>query len=238
MILDEEMLGSLRDSSLEYQELRWIDYSDGVISGINLSVDDNKVVISKGIIKVQGKLYKILIDSIIDVPENDGLYICGLKLKKINEDKFLKTELEVVIEEENKQEIVFEFFRIKRREGAELRKIEKFTGQLEEYNLLNVVNLSKAGMTGEILPKILMIHFAEELLKKQELEVNDKIIAYSILNGVIERKAIETYIQSKHGKENKKNDLNSFYVMLCEILQESDAQIKKENKRIRKMMVE
>ena len=239
MILDREMLDSLKDLSLDYQSLKFQEHSDGIISGLQLRIEGDEVYISQGLIKINGSLYKVLGESSVIIPEEDGEYVCGFSNEVLlKEDKFIKKKLEIVLLKDKKEDLEFSLFKINRRKGAEIRLPEKFTGQLKEYNLLNIVNLASSTASGKMLPKGLMHYFAEELLLKTGLGLEDKLIAYFILNNSIERKTVEKYICEKQGVDCNKADLESLYRILSNILEGIKESKSTNNTTKRKMMVE
>lgn len=56
-ILKTEMLENLRDYPRSFLDIRYQDFSDGIITGMNVTVGENTLTIGRGIVKHKDRLY-------------------------------------------------------------------------------------------------------------------------------------------------------------------------------------
>ena len=56
-ILKKEMLENLKNFPRDFSEIYYKDYGNGIIPGCDISIDSFDIIISRGIIKQNNKLY-------------------------------------------------------------------------------------------------------------------------------------------------------------------------------------
>ncbi len=93
-ILTGELLHKMYSVPKELTELAFVDYSDGVISGLNFSVKDNRLWLSKGLYKHKGNLYLQEADEELEIP--GGEFEENIKYKVILSEDNNATEGENV----------------------------------------------------------------------------------------------------------------------------------------------
>lgn len=204
-ILNKEMLDELREIGQYYTNVLYSLYSNGVIYGITPIIKENKVVIHSGILKHRGEIFKVCRKRELDIPLEDGEYIGFLEKIKLEENdnfKELVFKIDVCLKSDFDSEKQFEIFRIIRREGANLKEMQKFLGLAEEYNTLNLINLKQATKSGECLSEKILKNYASNMLKYKELVSEEKIICLYILNSNYEREFILGYLELENDVTN------------------------------------
>lgn len=204
-ILNKEMLDELRDLGQYFTTTLYLLYSDGVIYGITPTVRENKVIIHSGLIKFGSEIFKIERERELEIPLEDGEYVGFLEKIKLEEnDNFreLSFKIDVCSKEEFEDGKKFELFRIMRREGANLKEMQKFLGLAEEYNTLNLINMKQATKSGESISEKLLKNYASNMLKYKELTSEEKIICLYILNSNYEREFILGYLELENEVSN------------------------------------
>ena len=226
--IEKKMFELLRDNPARILELQYKDYSDGILNGMDLSVDYEKKVIyiESGIFLHSGHIYWLDKKYSARIPENEGHYIVKLRINsKIKERKYLKREIEIITEkaEENTFEIKENELEITRyiwREGAELRQAYgKYEDLDREFNTLNIIYQKYASehIDGTLNPFILQM-WRKEAGEKENLDNYDIQFLFLSANKKIERENIIYYINRKLKKQAANYTNIELYKKLGEIL--------------------
>lgn len=234
-ILDSKILESLRDTPYEFYKLTYSNYSNGIISGVEVYADKNILTIKPGIIKFNDFYYRIKEEVSLDIPLDDGDYILKIEffpkqisnLKKYYEYSF-RFELDLNEVDENKIELA----RIKRREGAEIRNIEEFFGVEKEYNLVSEINKPQSTESGTLISATILKMFAKKMLERKETEGIDDSVCINILSNNFSRELIDIYILKKLNVDSSKSSNTEIYGYLSKIYTNL-----KDNKRVRENRV-
>lgn len=204
-ILDKEMLDEVKNIGLNYIETLYANLDDGVIYGVTPYIgDNNRVIISSGLIKYKKNLLKVNSNLIIDIPIEDGEYICILKVDNIkNTDKFIEIVFSFnLLKNMDIKDDDFEIFRIIRREGASLKEPIIFQGLSKEYNTINIINLKVSTSSGGNLSLKLLKLYAKDMISSKILNEFEKFICFSILNSNCEREFLLNYLQIEDTSKN------------------------------------
>lgn len=223
-ILEKSMLDLLRDNPMEIINLLFQDYSDGVLSGFNFSIDleVNELILEPGILKFDGKIFWEKDTIKIPFPKVEDHYIVKFKLKCYSEEKkYYKRNGEIKTEignNVNKDEL--ELVRFVMREGAELRNnYEKFEDLSREYNTLQVIDMkySSKHKSGTLNPLITSF-WGIEAMERENLSAEDYVFSSVCLNGLVERNIISLYISRKLRVETREYTNREMYDELSKIL--------------------
>lgn len=199
-ILKTEMLEELRDYPREFFNIRFSEYSDGIISGCDIEVTDNFIVVKKGIIKYGGLIYILTEDKPIRYENNNKLVCLKVRfLKRKIEGDFIRNCTEVYLDENIESNVdEMEIARFKLREGAVLRNdyvsFEDFSTEFDTLNIINVPysTIEESSLSPKItryLGKEILrcnlndnfdMYFATLCLQSQNAIVKDVIIAYLV----------------------------------------------------------
>ena len=86
-LLKIEALEELRDFPREFFNIRFKGYSDGIISGCDIEINDNSIEIKKGIAKYNNVIYILNEDESMDYKHNNQLMILKIKFLPENQNK-------------------------------------------------------------------------------------------------------------------------------------------------------
>ncbi|WP_073507714.1 hypothetical protein [Streptobacillus notomytis] len=195
--------------------LKYIDYEEGIISGLHPTTDGEKIFIDKGIYKFSNEV--ILLDEkiYINIPDDEGEFIVYIvtenyeKEYTVNKKIYLKISK---IEEIDSMEVV----RFNLRNGATLKnydyELKKFS---KEYNSLNIneVKYSKTGIN----PKLLKI-WSNKMMELKLEESMDLWISSLCNIETINIEVLKKYIFTKFKYYKEKMTNTEILIKLYEIL--------------------
>ncbi len=200
-ILKQEILENLRDYPREFLDLYFQDYSEGIISGVNLIVGNNTIEIEPGIIKFAGRIY-LLADTVeldyedenqelmikvefLEPEETGNFRVCGSEVRLAEEIELADNELELG--------------RFKLRRGANLRDdYDNFADFATEYNTVNIINVKYSYLKQPTLHPSITDAFAQRLWEQSEVEQLDLMFAATCLNSrAVGRALIVNYLEKK-----------------------------------------
>lgn len=204
-ILKGEMLQNINRYSENFIESYFGDYSNGIISGADLSVEENHIIIAPGIIKNRDKIYvqkevcrleyvgsgreTIIKLRFIDSSVGSGFTSsCG--------EAFLDDDLEMKRDE-------FELGRFNIKKGF-LSTNYKSLGDLQKQSNINIVNAEYAHIGESTLNPLILELFAKEMLDKNSKKVEDKLFLLKCLRSkTVGKQTILNYTKVKNSYSNK-----------------------------------
>lgn len=200
-ILKREMLENLRDYPRNFLDLYFRHYSDGIIAGTNIVVEENNLVITKGIIKAQGRLYFLCQDYILPYVANEKETVLKIRfLEQRDVIDFTSYDTEIFLDTylaigNNELELA----RFKLKSGSKLRaKHDNFQDLATEFNTIIYIHSPYAGIAKSTLHPVILQTFAKELLNFQPSNIYDVSFAYQCLNqDRVQREAILFYLSNR-----------------------------------------
>lgn len=201
-IMKKEYLWSLRDYSFGFMKVQYDEYSDGILSGCSLSVQGNQIIIGPGMAKKDDFVYLFPIAQNVSYCPTEVYTSLKLRLMKkpvsldyidYVTEPFLDEDLEL-----KKNEL--ELCRFKLKKGFELRDQYKDFYDIEtEFDTVNLVRSSWAGLGGPTLAPSITRYFAREALKCRPEQAKDIQFAALCLERetAVPRILIEDYIRYK-----------------------------------------
>jgi len=225
-VLKTGMLDMLRDYPLNFLDIHYQYYSDGIIAGAEVIVDDERLTVSRGIVKYDGRMY--LLEQDYQVRYEATGRETFLKIRFYPEERdsdYYRSLSEIVLSEEASQPNELELTRFKLKEGARLRlDYTSFEDMATEYNTLNLIHRQHAGRTRHTLSPVVTRYFATELLKSGTTDPYDVSCAMQCLNeSAVDRELIELYAANRLRSEHKPYDNGQLHRMLGRILNEAAA---------------
>lgn len=203
-ILTSESLNLLNINFLNYVEINYKNSSDGIISGFNITCENKRVNIEKGILKIDNKIIWSNEDANICLPDEEGRYYCILELEDNTNEYFDILNLKYSFITQQEYENQFILFSIILREGANVSYENKSFYQFrDEYNTIDLIKQKYSVINSKyasISPNITK-NFAKELSKKENLMVEDINFMFCCINSVVSKELIVSYINFKL-KEN------------------------------------
>lgn len=200
-IMKKELLWALRDYSYESLKIQYQDYSNGILKGLEITVEDDCIVLGRGMVKFDEFIY--LVTEPVLVPykaTNEYQVLKGkVRVKDVSPDAILYGIDFVLDRELDRKEDEFEVCRFKLRQGAKLRNQYKAFYDIEtEYDTVNLVHATWAGVDGETMSPVVMRMFGEEIKGCENSDEEDRSICFSILNGnSISRKSLLLYMKDR-----------------------------------------
>lgn len=219
-ILKKEMLENLKNFPRDFSEIFYEDFDEGIISGCNISIDAFDIIVSRGIIKHNNRLYLLDKDyriSYENISNEVMLKITFLDERVDNSFSYFESKIELSSEiflSSNEMELC----RFKMKEGARLReKHVDFSDFSTEFNTLNLINTKYSSYSSYTLhPKIIKT-FARFLLQKST-DSEDYVFSMLCLNSnIIQREILIKYINKKLSLEKTSLSNNEIYEMLNKI---------------------
>ncbi len=219
-ILKKESLWDVRDYAYAGWQLYYADYTDGLLKGCAIRAEDGTLVIGRGMIKFHDFVYLMQEEEKVAYQPHNGWQILkaefsedetNFEYKGYRARFFLDRDMEL---KENQMEMC----RFYLREGSVLRDSYKnFSDMATEYDTINLIHATVAGVGEKTLHPALLLQFGEELWNMREKDAADFGICSLIWNaqGRVERKVIEAYLSGKlvddTAEKVELNDNNRIY---------------------------
>ena len=167
-ILTREMLQALTDYSVGASELRYRDYSDGILCGCELTTTHDRITVHPGILIFHGQAYYIAEEYSLPYEKTNEWMILKARLSDAALTENFKTEeLEIVLEPEkmlHDQEI--EICRFKLQHGAKLRTNYRNFADLEtEFDTMHYTYAKWASYRTPSLSPVILRLFYDEAVK-------------------------------------------------------------------------
>ncbi|MFX3633300.1 MAG: DNA and RNA helicase [Candidatus Pristimantibacillus sp.] len=222
-ILKTDMLDSLRDYPRQMLEIHYAGHSDGILTGADVSIYEDRLTISRGIVKYNGRLYWMEQDQELPYESTGRETIIKIRFSEEPSSRSDMTaySAEIILDEDSvirKGEL--ELGRFKLKQGARLRmNYESFRDMTTEYNTLQFVHVRYSSYGKSTLVPVILRRYAEELLRSGSTDPFDINLAMLILNeGTITLSVIEHYIAARLGSERKPEGNEQLYSSLRRIL--------------------
>lgn len=227
-VLKKEGLEALRDFPYEFARL-WLDnWSDGILSGFDISFrqgvegegeGEGEIVVGAGAVWHEGKIVlaeqEVFSFSLFDSPVR--IRLCFFP-ERTTEDFFV-CPLEISMEAGEQGNGGMELGRFRLSKGARLRKeyrdLQDFS---TAYNTLDVTHVPYAGPDGSTVSPVLLQVFARMLLEKPSAEETDITFALLCLNHPpVSRKCLLWYISRRLGMPYRELNHSEIYHCLVQI---------------------
>lgn len=184
-ILKKEALTAVRDYSYDQLNLMYQEYAPGLLTGGKLTVRENELELSPGILKWQNRI--LLITEPERIPYTATNCMQYLKARIDIDDSLpdLITYIVTLLLDQSEVcgEHDIELCRFHLRQGAKLRGQYKDFYDLEtEYDTINLICAKWGGIGGNTLPPFITQYFADEILKASGKRAEDAAFAYVCLN--------------------------------------------------------
>ncbi len=205
-ILKKESLWDVRDYTYAGWQLYYADYTDGLLKGCAIRAEDGTLVIGRGVMKFHDFVYLMQEEEKVAYQPYNGWQILkaefseaetNFEYKGYRARFFLDRDMEL---KENQMEMC----RFYLREGSVLRDSYKnFSDMATEYDTVNLIHATVAGVGEKTLHPALLLQFGEELWNMREKDAADFGICSLIWNaqGRVELKVIAAYLETRMKKD-------------------------------------
>lgn len=229
-ILKTEMLENLRDVPRDLWDIYLHGYSDGIVAGAELTAADNIVIIAKGIVKYQGRLYLLAKGARLPAPADGREALIKVKFDPPAEGgDFLIHAARIAIESDPLQCNELELGRFKLNEGAQLRwAYVDFLDFITEYNTINIVHAPYAGPGKSTISPSILDYFVNVVKKSGSSNPHDIYFTMQFLNDrIMARETILYYLANRLGLGFKDYTNLEIYHHLKTILKELQSGVKR-----------
>lgn len=224
-IMKKELLWALRDYSYSALQLQYQDYPAGIISGCHISVEDDMLIVGKGIVKCQDFIFLLTEEERIPYAPTE-VYV-SLKFRVKSKDElpdYTRYMTEFVLDENlEREENELEMCRFKLKEGARLRtEYKDFYDIQTEFDTVNLADATWAAWGGNTLSKEITDSFARKVLECKGGDDRDAQFAYFLIQGkeAVDYGILQDYIARKKQAEDKERlDQQEMFRYLEEILE-------------------
>lgn len=240
-ILKAEMLSCLETYPREMFQIFFQEYSDGVLFGCHVRVEDTELVVEPGILKWRGHLYWMNQEERIAyraTGREQYLKVCFFAESR--NFSMVNRQTELVLGEEIVEQSELELCRFLLKKGAFLRQnYQDFKDCSTIHNTLNLLYGKYAGKGGNTLASEVMTYFGEELMACELTNPFD--ISFGMLclqEGRVSRRLIEKYVKQRlEGNQAEEKTLYQLYQCLSEILEKVKSGTERMEKRERKRQI-
>lgn len=204
-ILKKESLWDIRDYTYAGWQLYYAEYTDGLLKGCDIRAEDGQLVIGKGMLKFHDFIYLMMEEERVDYqPKNRWQVLKAEFLEDETNLDYKAYRVRFFLDEEMELgENQIEMCRFYLREGSVLRDSYKnFADMSTEYDTVNLICATVAGMGEKTLHPVVVKQFGEELWNMEEKDQFDFGFCSLVWNtqGRVERKVIAAYLSNKMKK--------------------------------------
>ena len=221
-IVTAEMLEAVKALPVDYQTIRYSGYSNGILTGCKVSINDGEILVGKGIIVFEENLYYITEPlSVMYQASNEWCILQVVVGNKMSYRNVEEQELEAVLTSEAAKRLDgIEVCRFRLQAGAMLRGNYRNFQDLEtEYDTINEIYAEWSSFEESTVSARLLRCFAEELGKKP-LEPIDFMMCQQIyqMNGQsLNRRALITYLNQRLQLKKEHYTNKEIYQKMTEI---------------------
>lgn len=234
-VLTHDMLETLKQYSMQSASMEYAEYGDGIISGFRVSVSEEILNVSKGILSFQGNVLFVSNDMKVQIEDEDSWQLLVLQVGSFYTDQnFKAVDLQLKLESETKlTSNKIEICRFKRQKGAALRcKYKDFYDLNTEFDTINEISARWAAYQGDSVSNRILAEFAQAMMRKGTVNEQDAAFVQNILqlNGKsMNRAAVSYYIAVRLGKEYELMGNEKIYQSLCEVLKNCNRNTRRES---------
>lgn len=201
-LITSESLNLISFNLFNFINAKYIDSSEGVIAGFDVTYDKNKKAfcIGKGILKINENIFFSNEGIYIDTPKQEGRYYCILEFTSNKNENYFENILEVKLISQKEYKEEFILFEIILREGADIvednNHFEEFRDEFNTINIINQKYCATYSKYSTISPKI-MKKWASVASCKMKIETIDLNFIFLCLNSIVSRELLLAYIKEK-----------------------------------------
>lgn len=197
------MLENLRDYPRHFIDLAFHDFTDGIITGMDVTIAEEQLTVGRGIVKHQGRIYLFEREERIPYEATGKETVLKILFHEVTSlTDYYAYETSYVLDTEiQTRENERELGRFKLKEGARLRADYQHLSDLStEFNTWNLLHVQFAGRYEPTLAPFILRYFAREILKTGTNHPFDLAFTMQCLNADrVERQLILHYIGNRLG---------------------------------------
>jgi len=219
----KEIMQCLRDLALDEQNIRYHEYTDGIITGCALFEENMKIGLLGGIVKFAGRLYKLKEKAGVSYEPTDAWTVLKLQFStQVPHKEYTIFTAELVLD--TKTELLpneMEMGRFKLKQGSHLRTSYKdFWDMNTEYDTVNLLHVKQAAPYSPTLSPAITMHFAREAFPYLNGHPLDSAFCTACLatGQPVSRELIQRYVCGRLEREYEEMDNVRLHQGLAEIL--------------------
>lgn len=224
MILTAQLLQEHTGHNNQVLQNAYVDYSDGIISGVDIQITDTHIQVMPGLIKHKHILYSM--NKMTQLPyEHRGVetFLRIRFLDAVEREGSIYYETELVLSEDVTEfPYEMELGRFVAAQGAKLYKnTTEFAKLSVAYDNFDIRYVPYAAPGVSTISPVITTLFGKELLAKRTTDVYDVAFAMQCMSGqTIAREVIENYIQIKTNRRGRELTNEQIYQEFVQILKQ------------------
>lgn len=227
-VLKAELLQEGTDYTKEILEQIYRNYSDGIIEGAGITVEEQYLTVHPGIIKYQGILYHMFQEERIPYEHSGRKMFLRIRFLEASqsEDGMQYNSEFVLTDTETSFPYEMELGRFVAETGAVLYgDYTDLETMATKYNQFDIRNVPYAGIGESTLAPKITFFFGKNLLKKHTENYYDIAFAMQCLNKrPVERELIYSYLSARTGRDYEKLTNEEICGLFLEILNRSGSE--------------
>lgn len=223
-VLTQDMLETMKEYAIDFANMQFDGYSDGIISGCGVSMSNNLLMVDRGIVKYKNTLYFIPGGMHVTVQSGNQWNTLNLRLGALCKVKnFLTGSVELELSEDLQEcENRIEICRFRLQDGAMLRNnYRDFQDMSTEFDTVNVIHAKWSAYGLSSVSNRILKEFAKEAMNKNMQNPLDQMFVQQILmldGRTMNRDAITFYLNTRLGRNNRPMTNMEIYKGLQEVL--------------------
>jgi hypothetical protein len=218
-----EMLLCLRDIAMDEQNIRYHEYSDGIIAGCGLIEEGMKIGLNHGIVKFGGRIYKLSEKALLPYEPTDTWTVLKLRFgPKIQHKEYEHYTAELVLDGDvERKPNEMEMGRFKLKKGSRLRtEYKDFWDMVTEYDTVNLIHVRQSARFDTTLSPAITMHLAKEAFSHLGANSLDSAFCTACLSTgePLSRELITRYVCNRLGYEYEEKSNVELHKGLAEIL--------------------
>lgn len=240
-ILKAEMLTCMEEYPREIFQILFGEYTDGVLFGCHIRVEENELVVEPGLIKWKETLYRMKQEErIAYLATGREQYLKVRFLTESRNNYMVKRPTELVLEEDIEKRGELELCRFLLKKGAVLRQnYQDFKDCATIHNTINLLYGRYSGRGQNTFSSKITTYYGTELWNYELNNPYDISFGMLCLQGEqIQRSLIERYIEKRLGRKgSREKSLYQLYQELNEILEQIKSKREEGGKRERRRQI-
>jgi hypothetical protein len=219
----KEIMQCLRDLTLDEQNIRYYEHTDGIITGCDLVEENMRIGLVNGIVKFAGRLYKLREKALVPYEPTDDWTALKLRFSpQIQHREYTHYTADLVLDanlEMKPNEM--EMGRFKLKKGSRLRtEYKDFWDMGTEYDTVNLLHIRQSAKHRSTLSPAITAHFAREAFPHLNSNALDAAFCAVCLSSgeAVGRELITRYVCNRLKLEYAEKDNIQLHEALAEIL--------------------
>jgi len=219
----KEIMQCLRDIALDEQNIRYYEYTDGIVAGCALVEEGMKIGLVNGLVKFAGRLYKLKEKTLAPYTPTDAWTILKLRFSpQIQHKEYTHYVAELTLDEiQEMRPNEMEMGRFKLKTGSRLRTVYKdFWDMGTEYDTVNLLHVKQAARRQPTLSPAITTHFAREAFSYLGSHPLDTAFCTACLatGEPVSRELITRYVCNRLKRNFREMDNIELHEALAEVL--------------------